>query len=270
VSERASPGGALAPGVARPTAAARALGGVTRDVIACQRCDRLIEHCRAVARTRVRRHRDEEYWGRPVPGFGDARARLLVVGLAPAAHGANRTGRMFTGDSSGLWLYRALHRAGFANQAESTRRDDGLELSAAWISAAARCAPPDNRPAPEELRACRDYLVREMRALVEVRVLLALGKIAFDATLAAWSELGHAMPRPRPVFGHGAEARLDAQRVLLASYHPSRQNTQTGRLTEPMLASVLATETNVSAAGSVSDTTMFCASLGPLFVMVIV
>jgi uracil-DNA glycosylase family 4 len=222
------------------TSAERALARLTREVVACRRCPRLIAHCEAVARTRVRRHRDEEYWGRPVPGFGDPRARLLIVGLAPAAHGANRTGRMFTGDSSGNWLYRALHRAGFANRPESWGRDDGLALESAWITAGARCAPPDNRPEPEELRACRDYLVRELRALAEVRVVLALGKIAFDAALAAWADAGGVVARPRPAFAHGAEAALDERRVLLASYHPSRQNTQTGRLTEPMLDAIFA------------------------------
>jgi uracil-DNA glycosylase len=215
------------------------LADLAGDIASCRRCPRLIEYCRSVARTRVRRHRDEEYWGRPVAGFGDPAARLLIVGLAPAAHGANRTGRMFTGDSSGDWLYRALHRAGFASRPDSVRRDDGLALAGAWVAAAARCAPPENRPRPEELRACRDYLVRELRALEDVRVLLALGKIGFDATLAAWAEAGGTVPRPRPVFAHGAEARLDGRVVLVASYHPSRQNTQTGRLTEAMLDAVM-------------------------------
>ncbi|HZR83299.1 MAG TPA: uracil-DNA glycosylase [Candidatus Binatia bacterium] len=221
-------------------ARSRELARIAREVVACELCPRLVAHCREVARVRVRRHRDETYWGRPVPGFGDPRARLVVVGLAPAAHGANRTGRMFTGDASGDWLYRALHRAGFASRPESRRRDDGLALADAWITAAARCAPPDNRPDVEELRTCRRYLVRELAVLRRARVVLALGKIGFDATLAAWSELGREVPRPRPSFGHAAEAALGDRVRLLASYHPSRQNTQTGKLTEEMLDAVVA------------------------------
>ena len=216
------------------------LARIAREVIACERCPRLSAYVREVARTRVKRHRDEVYWGRPVPAFGDPDARLLIVGLAPAAHGANRTGRMFTGDSSGMWLYRALHRAGFASRAESTDRRDGLRLRGAYVTAAAHCAPPDNRPEPAELRACRPFLVRELRLLRGARVILALGQVAFDAALAAWGEAGGVVPRPKPAFAHGGEVPLDDQRLLLASYHPSRQNTQTGRLTEAMLDAVVA------------------------------
>jgi uracil-DNA glycosylase family 4 len=219
--------------------AGRALATMATEVAACQRCPRLRAHCVATARTKVRRFRDEDYWGRPVPSFGDPDAVLLVVGLAPAAHGANRTGRMFTGDDSGAWLFRALHEAGFASQPGSAHRDDGLVLRGAYVTAAAHCAPPDNRPQPAELRACRPYLVRELVLLRRTRVVLALGQVAWDATLAAFAEQGVAF-RPRPRFGHGAELALDAGRVLLGSYHPSRQNTQTGRLTRAMLGAVLA------------------------------
>jgi uracil-DNA glycosylase family 4 len=207
-------------------------------VVACERCTRLRVHCTETARTKVRRFRDQEYWGRPVPSFGDPAASLVIVGLAPAAHGANRTGRMFTGDDSGNWLFRALHDAGFASQPGSAHRDDGLTLHGAWITAAAHCAPPDNRPSPVELATCRPFLVRELALLRSARVLLALGQIAWDATLIALAEEGLTF-RPRPRFGHGAEHALDARRVLLGSYHPSRQNTQTGRLTREMLAAVL-------------------------------
>jgi uracil-DNA glycosylase family 4 len=175
-----------------------------------------------------------------VPSFGDPRARLLVVGLAPAAHGANRTGRMFTGDRSGEWLYRALHRAGFANQPESTRPGDGLALADCWITAAVHCAPPDNKPSPEESRACRPYLLRELRLLGDrLRVVVGLGKIAFDAAASAIGDAGLAEVARRPAFGHGAEHRLGGV-TLLGSYHPSQQNTFTGRLTEPMLDAVFA------------------------------
>ena len=163
---------------------------------------------------------------------------MLLVGLAPAAHGANRTGRMFTGDDSGAWLFHALHEAGFATQPTSVRADDGLALRGAYVTSAAHCAPPDNRPLPTELAACRDYLVRELAALRRVRVVLALGAIAWQAVLAALAETGVVL-RPKPRFGHGAEVRLDERRMLLGSYHPSRQNTQTGRLTRDMLAAVL-------------------------------
>ena len=216
------------------------LESLSADVIACERCPRLVAYRRQIAAVKVRRFRDDDYWGRPLPGFGDPRARLLIVGLAPAAHGGNRTGRMFTGDDSGDWLFRALHGAGFANQPTSRRRDDGLELDGAYISAAARCAPPGNRPLPSELEACRSFLVREIGLLEDLRVVIALGRIGFDAYLAARAAAGRALPRPRPRFRHGGETELDEGVVLIASYHPSRQNTQTGRLTRAMLDRVMA------------------------------
>jgi uracil-DNA glycosylase family 4 len=185
----------------------------------------------------VRRFADWTYWGRPVPGFGDPRARLLVVGLAPAAHGGNRTGRVFTGDSSGDWLYGALHRFGFASQPESVSRDDGQRLAGCWICAAGRCAPPGNRPTPAELATCRPYLAAEIRLLAGVRVVVALGRIGHEAWLRAsgwWERLA---PRERPRFAHGAEATLGAV-TLIASFHPSRQNTNTGKLTRPMFDAV--------------------------------
>jgi len=215
------------------------LASLSAEVIACERCPRLVAYRRQIAAVKVRRFRDDDYWGRPLPGFGDPRARLLIVGLAPAAHGGNRTGRMFTGDDSGDWLFRALHGAGFASQPTSRRRDDGLELDGAYISAAARCAPPGNRPLPSELEACRSFLVREIALLEDLHVVVALGRIGFDAYLAA-PVAGYAVPRPRPRFHHGGETELDEGVVLIASYHPSRQNTQTGRLTRAMLDRVMA------------------------------
>jgi len=214
-----------------------------RAIVSCERCPRLIEHCRAVARTRRRAYRDEAYWGRPVPGFGDRSARILVLGLAPAAHGANRTGRMFTGDRSGEWLYAALHRAGLADRAASVHRDDGLALCGTFISAACRCAPPGNRPSPEELARCAPFLDREIELLDRLRVVVALGRIGWDAALARAARAGE-LPRPRPVFAHAAQARLGIGRSgtplwLLGCYHPSQQNTFTGRLTRPMLDAVL-------------------------------
>jgi uracil-DNA glycosylase family 4 len=188
-----------------------------------------------VAAEKVRRFRDQEYWGRPIPGFGDPKARLLIVGLAPAAHGGNRTGRVFTGDSSGDWLYEALHRFGFANQPHSVSRDDGLELRDCYINAAVRCAPPANRPLPAELKRCREaWLTTELALLRDVRVVVPLGRIALDAWLAAsgWRER---LSRPdRPQFGHGVECRLPDETLVIASYHPSRQNTNTGKLTRAM------------------------------------
>jgi uracil-DNA glycosylase family 4 len=191
-----------------------------------------------VAREKVARFRDWTYWGRPVPGFGDAAARVLVVGLAPAAHGGNRTGRVFTGDESGNWLYRALHAAGFANQPTSVARDDGLRLSDAYVTAAARCAPPGNRPTPDELGRCQPFLVEELDRLARLRVVVVLGKIAHDAFLAALSARGDVVPRPRPRFAHGLAHRLPNGLLLVCSYHPSQQNTFTGRLTRPMLDAV--------------------------------
>ena len=212
-----------------------ALRVLARRVDACWLCPRLREHCRAIAREKRRAFRDQSYWGRPIPGFGDPRARLLIVGLAPAAHGANRTGRMFTGDSSGDWLYAVLHAHGFANHARSESRDDGLVLSDAWITAAARCAPPDNRPSRDELAKCSQYLEEEIRVLARVRVVVTLGAIAHEAWLRAagwWSVSGGngTVVLRRPPFGHGHETALPDGTLLISSYHPSRQNTQTGRL----------------------------------------
>ena len=183
----------------------------------------------------MRRFRDQEYWGRPIPGFGDPRARLLIVGLAPAAHGGNRTGRVFTGDSSGDWLYEALHRFGFANQPHSVSRDDGLELRDCYINAAVRCAPPANRPLPVELQRCREaWLTTELALLRDVRVVVPLGRIALDAWLTASGWRARLARRDRPQFGHGLECRLPDGTVVIASYHPSRQNTNTGKLTRAM------------------------------------
>ena len=216
------------------------LDSLARQIISCERCPRLRAHCREVAIEKRRAYRDQIYWGRPVPGFGDPRARLLVVGLAPGAHGANRTGRLFTGDSSGDWLYAALYAHGFANQARSVSRDDGLRLCEAWISAATRCAPPDNRPTLGELDHCRPYLEAEIRLLAGVRVVVTLGAIAHQAWLRAagwWSTLA---PAARPRFGHGRESRLPDGTIVISSYHPSRQNTQTGRLTRPRWNAIFA------------------------------
>ena len=190
-----------------------------------------------MAREKRRAYRDQEYWGRPVPAFGDPRARVLLVGLAPGAHGANRTGRMFTGDGSGDFLTPALHRAGFASQPTSTHAGDGLTLQDLYMVAVAHCAPPANKPTRQEIASCRPYLVEHLRLLKDVRVILALGKIAFDGVLRALAEVGVALPAPRPTFAHGAEVRL-GRYLLVATYHPSRQNTQTGRMTEAMFDGV--------------------------------
>ena len=212
-----------------------------RAIIACEKCPRLRAWCTLVAREKVRRFQDWDYWGRPVPGFGDPRARLLIVGLAPAAHGANRTGRMFTGDSSGDWLYEALHRFGFASQPTSIAAGDGLRLTDCFISASARCAPPDNKPLPIELERCRPWLEAELELLTRVRVVITLGRIAHETWLKAagwWST----MPaRERPVFAHAARATLPDGTVLISSYHPSRQNTNTGKLTRRMWYAVFET-----------------------------
>jgi uracil-DNA glycosylase family 4 len=217
--------------------AASELQTLAGEISACRRCPRLVDWREQVARERRAAFRDEQYWGRPVPGFGDPRARVLLLGLAPAAHGANRTGRMFTGDRSGDFLYAALWRAGMANQPHSRGRDDGLELRDAWVSAAVRCAPPQNRPAPAERDACLPWSLRELGLLSEVRVVLCLGAFAWDAALRLTAELAgpdNPPPRPRPRFAHGAE--FDAGRyTLLGCYHPSQQNTFTGRLTEAMI-----------------------------------
>jgi uracil-DNA glycosylase family 4 len=211
------------------------------EITGCRRCPRLVQWREQVARERRAAFASEEYWGRPVPGFGDPAARLLLLGLAPAAHGANRTGRMFTGDRSGDFLYAALWRAGLASQPSSNRREDGLTLNDTWISAAVRCAPPANKPAPSERDACLPWSIRELGLLGEVRVMVCLGAFAWDAALRLMRELGDpdGVPRrPRPRFGHGAEV-LGGRYALLGCYHPSQQNTFTGRLTEEMIDAVL-------------------------------
>ena len=207
------------------------------EIGACELCPRLKLWREGISVTKRRAYRDEPYWGKPVPGFGDPAARLLIVGLAPGAHGANRTGRVFTGDSSGDFLYSVLHHAGFASQPESTHRGDGMKLNSAWMSCAARCAPPDNRPTPVELATCRPYLERELALLKDIRVVVALGQIAFEQVLTALPPAASDL-RARPKFGHGAAYRLVSSQWLLASYHPSRQNTNTGRLTPRMMLDV--------------------------------
>ena len=214
------------------------LARLARAIPRCRRCPELRAYCAQVAREKRRAFADERYWGRPVPGFGDPRARIWILGLAPAAHGANRTGRMFTGDRSGDFLYAALHRAGFASRPDSTARDDGLRLRGAWIGAALRCAPPGNAPTRAELEACSSWLDAEDASLRSVRVLLALGAIAWNAALDLSARRGDAVPRPRPRFAHGARLELGG-RHLLGCYHVSQQNTFTGRLTPAMLDRVL-------------------------------
>jgi len=216
----------------------RALLELEREVVACRRCPRLVAWREEVARVKRASFASEEYWGRPLPGFGDPDARVLLLGLAPAAHGGNRTGRIFTGDRSGDWLFASLYRTGFANQPTSVARDDGLRLTGAYVAAAVRCAPPANRPLPEERDNCLPYLVRELSLLESVRVIVALGSFGWDAGLRALRALGEPTPRPRPKFGHGAEAEI-GRFTLLACFHPSQQNTFTGKLTEPMIDEVL-------------------------------
>ena len=207
----------------------------TQRIVACTRCSRLRAHGLETARVKRRAYRDEDYWGKPVPSFGPWNAGLLVVGLAPGAHGANRTGRVFTGDSSGDWLYRALFEAGFANRAESVRTGDGLRLRGARVTCAVRCAPPGNRPTPEERDACLPFLLEELVLMPRLRVVLALGGFAFDAVRRGWGGTGRAGWKGRPAFAHDVEATTtDGKLTLIASYHPSRQNTQTGRLSREM------------------------------------
>ena len=215
------------------------LASLSANITACRRCARLVRCREVAAREAPRRFADHAYWARPIPGFGDPAARLLIVGLAPAAHGGNRTGRVFTGDRSGDWLYGALYRAGYANQAGSTARDDGMRLRGAYVTCVVRCAPPDNKPTPAERDRCLDYLAGELRLLPRVRAVLALGGFAWDGVLRVMRELGHELPKPRPAFGHGAEVRLGPY-TIFGSYHVSQQNTFTGRLTEPMLDAVFA------------------------------
>ena len=219
---------------------ADSLRRVARDIVACERCPRLRIWCRRVARVRVRRFRDQVYWGRPVPGFGDPQARLFVVGLAPAAHGGNRTGRVFTGDRSGDFLFAALHRAGFASQPTSVAADDGLRLSGCYVAAAARCAPPANKPTRPEMARCREYLSREWDLLEDVRAVLVLGKTGQDALVAMLREKGRVPPRKGFAFGHGVVHDLGGGLKLFGSYHPSQQNTFTGKLKPADLDAVLA------------------------------
>ena len=207
-------------------------------ITGCQRCERLVEFREKVAAEKRRAYRTWDYWGKPVPSCGDALGQLLIVGLAPGAHGANRTGRMFTGDSSGDFLYSTLQRFGFCNQPTSTHRDDGLELKGCYITAALHCVPPSNRPLAEEASRCRDFLVEELRLLARVKVVVALGQIAWDGFLRARRQMGKPAGKPKPRFCHGEEVRLDECTILLGSYHPSRQNTQTGRLTRDMFDSI--------------------------------
>ena len=209
------------------------------EIVSCRKCPRLVEYREKVAREKRRAYRDWTYWGRAVPGFGDRKAQLFILGLAPAAHGANRTGRMFTGDRSGDFLYKLLHRAGFASQPRSAKRDDGLQLRNAYISATCRCAPPENKPLPEELARCKTFFLRELE-LLQPRAVLALGKIAWDAYLGILKDEGRIKSRAAYPFSHGAVAKLPEELPhLFASYHPSQQNTQTGRLTERMFLGVL-------------------------------
>ncbi len=222
------------------------------EVVACRKCPRLVAYRERVAREKRRAYADWEYWGKPVPGFGDLESRVLILGLAPGAHGSNRTGRMFTGDSSGVFLFGTFYETGFANQPSSTNRGDGLKLKDAYITATIRCAPPGNKPLPEEIRKCAPFLDRELASLKNVRVVVALGRIAFDAYLSFLKRQGLLPSRLNPtsaktgqtwgtqkyVFGHGAQYRMPDGRVLLASYHPSNQNTQTGKLTRRMFTEI--------------------------------
>jgi uracil-DNA glycosylase len=214
------------------------LAGLEAEIVSCRACPRLVAWREEVARVKRASFADESYWGRPVPGFGDPGATVLVLGLAPAAHGGNRTGRVFTGDRSGDWLFGSLHRVGMANQPESVSVDDGLVLYGCWVGAAVRCAPPANKPTPVERDTCLPYAVRELQLLAGVRVIVCLGSFAWDAALRISAAGGSTVPRPRPKFGHGAEVTVGG-RVLLGCYHPSQQNTFTGKLTRPMIDDVM-------------------------------
>ena len=225
---------------------------LNQRIESCTACPRLVTYRQAVAKEKRRQYRDWIYWGRPVPGFGDPAARLYILGLAPAAHGGNRTGRIFTGDRSGDWLYEALYDFGFANQATSRHKEDGLVLSDCYIGATVRCAPPDNKPAPQEFERCRPYVRAELRLLKNVRVVLALGKIAFDHYLKTCREEGRRLPSPLPRFAHGQWYRLPWGVMLIGSYHPSQQNTFTGKLTKPMFDAVFARARNAVGNGSVA------------------
>ena len=210
------------------------LNAIQSEVVACRLCPRLVQWREQVAREKTRRFQDWEYWGKPNPSFGDPKAQVLLVGLAPAAHGGNRTGRMFTGDRSGDWLYRALFKFGFANRSTSVSRDDGLRLKNCYITATCRCAPPANKLLPSEILNCRPFLLRELLLLNNLRVVIGLGKIGFDSAVKCFEELGWSTFKKRPAFGHGVEYRLNDKIILLGSYHPSQQNTFTGTLTESM------------------------------------
>jgi uracil-DNA glycosylase len=220
-------------------AEAATLATLNARIVSCELCPRLRAHCTEVARTRRRAYADWEYWGRPVPSFGDPKARVMALGLAPGAHGSNRTGRPFTGDGSGDFLYPVLHEAGFASQPKAVSRDDGMTLSGLWITAMARCAPPGNKPTPEELRNCAPWLDQEMKLLTDLRVVVCLGRIAFDGLLAHEMRTGTLKKRTDFVFAHGAEYKLPSGLISIASYHPSLQNTNTGKLTREMLLKVL-------------------------------
>jgi uracil-DNA glycosylase len=223
------------------------LEALEREIVSCRKCPRLVAWREEVARVKRASFAEETYWGRPIPGFGDPAASIIVLGLAPAAHGGNRTGRVFTGDRSGDWLFAALHRAGYANQPTSRRRDDGLALRDAWIAAAVRCAPPANKPTPVERDTCLPYAVRELQLLESGRVVVCLGAFAWDAALRILAALGHERIRPRPRFGHGAEA-VSGRYTLLGCFHPSQQNTFTGRLTQDMLDTIFTRARELSAA----------------------
>ena len=211
---------------------------LNKTIICCKKCPRLVRWRQAVADDPPPRHQGQTYWAKPLPGFGDLKARLLIVGLAPAAHGGNRTGRIFTGDRSGDWLYETLYAFGFSNQPGSVHRNDGLKLKGCYITAAVRCAPPANKPTKEEFENCRPYLFQELKFLEHLRVVVALGKIAFDSFLKVYQESGGSVPKPRPQFRHGGFTSLNKNLMLLASYHPSQQNTFTGRLTQTMFHQV--------------------------------
>jgi uracil-DNA glycosylase family 4 len=222
----------------RSSSASDSLTRISAEVKACRRCPRLVGWREAAALDPPRRFQGKRYWAKPLPGFGDPKARLVIVGLAPAAHGGNRTGRIFTGDRSGDWLFAALHRVGYANQAESVRRGDGLRLEDAYVTAVVRCPPPANKPSTQERDNCLPYLVRELHQLRRARVLLALGSFAWTGVLLALGRMGISIPRPRPAFGHGAEAQVGPY-TLIGCFHPSQQNTFTGKLTEEMIDTVL-------------------------------
>ncbi len=225
----------------------RNLDSLQRTIVRCTKCPRLVRWREKVAREKVARFRNCDYWGKPVPGLGDPRARLLIVGLAPAAHGGNRTGRMFTGDRSGDWLFRTLHKFGFANKAESASRNDGLQLKDCYITASLRCAPPQNKPLLQELQNCRPYLFQELQLLGNVCVVVALGRLAFDVTFNAYKESGMTSLRQKPQFAHEVEVKLNEYVTLIGSYHPSQQNTFTGKLSETMFDAIFLKATKMLA-----------------------